>query len=325
MRVLVVGAGALGTVYAALLAQAGTQVTVLVKPSHVEALRARDNHLRVEGLVSVDAPVTVVTTGAEAGTVDWLLLLVKTKDTATALAAATGCRPRAVLSLQNGLAKNAWLAKAFGTGSVVGGVAMVAATHLAAGHARLNVNANTWLGEPGGGASARVAALAARLNAAGLPTTAVEDITAVEWWKVCGVLTTSLTTALARRDNAAVLSHPLLGEIYVDLAREVVAVARAEGVAVADPPGTASPMVAWADGPRAEALAGLRQRGEQLQAAGQRPLASMAQDVLAERRTEVEDVAGEVVRRAAARDVPVPVLATCYRLARGLEDGFPDR
>ena len=103
-----------------------------------------------------------------------------------------------------------------------------------------------------------------------------------------------------------------------------MAVARAEGVTVVDPPGTATPLAAWTNGPRDDFLAALGEMADRLLATGQKAVASMTQDVLAERRTEVEHVAGDVVRRAAARGVPVPVLDTCYRLLRGLEDGFRD-
>ena len=322
MKVLVVGAGGLGTVFATLLAKTGAEVMALVRPSHLEGLQAQGNHLRVEGLLSGEAPVAVVTNGEEAGAVDWLLLMVKTKDTAAALAAAAGCRPQATLSLQNGLAKNRWLADAFGAETVVGGACLVGATYLAPGHAGLTLNAMTWVGEPGGGISPRVAKLSERLNAAGLPATAVEDIAVVEWWKLILLLPGAVITALSRRDYSAMCSHPLLSELFITLTRELVAVARAEGVAVADPPGTPIHPVMWADSAPAEALAGLRQVGERYKAGGQQVYPSMAQDVLSERRTEGEDLIGEVIRRAAAHEVPVSALDTCYRLIRGLEDGF---
>ena len=324
MRFLVVGSGGLGTVFAGLLAQAGGDVTVLVKESQVPALQARDNKLCIEGLVAAEVPARVATTGRDVGDVDWLLVLVKNKDTTAALEAAAGCRPGAVLSLQNGLAKDDTLAAVFGAGAVVHGVTMMQATKLGAGHARLNTSAPTWVGETDGTLSPRIQELAQRFEAAGLPANAVEDVAAVEWWKLIGMLSTSLASSLARCDSAAVFTHPLLADVYVDIAEEVMAVARAEGVTVVDPPGTATPLAAWTNGPRDDFLAALGEMADRLLATGQKAVASMTQDVLAERRTEVEHVAGDVVRRAAARGVPVPVLDTCYRLLRGLEDGFGD-
>src|SRR5258708_28133940 len=100
MRVVVVGAGALGTCYAVLLARAGADVCVLVKPERVAALRSG---LRVSGLVEAAAQVQVVTRGDEAGRADYLFLATKAADTQAALTAARRAEPHCALSLQNGL------------------------------------------------------------------------------------------------------------------------------------------------------------------------------------------------------------------------------
>src|SRR4051812_17823511 len=111
MQVLVAGVGALGTCYAVLLARAGANVTVLAKP---ERRRALEGGLHVGGLVEASAGVGVVTSGREAGRVDYLILATKTGDTAGALAALEGLEVGGALSLQNGLAKDDALAAAFG-------------------------------------------------------------------------------------------------------------------------------------------------------------------------------------------------------------------
>ena len=323
LKILVVGAGGLGTLFGAFLTQAGAEVAMLVKPEHLNRLRAQGNCLKVEGAREAEVPATPVTSGEQVGAVDWLILSVKTKDTGAALAAAAGCKPASALSLQNGVVKDGWLHDAFGAEAVVGASTTFGATYLGVGHARYTFPATTWLGEIGGGTSPRVNEFADLLTSAGLAGKAVEDITAIEWWKLCYLLPGAMVAALARTDYATMFFHPLLAERFLRLTQELTAVARAGGIAVTDPPGAPLPAVALADSPLDEGLAGLRQRAERYRAAGMRVVPSLAQDVLAQRRTEVDVLAGEALRRADEQGIAVPVLDTCYRLLRGLEDSFP--
>jgi 2-dehydropantoate 2-reductase len=319
MRVLVAGAGALGTCYATLLAAAGAEVTVLARPERVAAL---SRGLRVSGLVEAEARARVVTSGREAGGVDYVLVTTKTHDTASVLAALSGVETPSVLSLQNGLAKDALLADAFGAGRVIGAACAVGAGLVGPGHVALTMNQGTWLGEPGGGSSERVVRLAAALRAAGFPTWSVSDIRAVEWYKLCALLPGALVTALSRRSYAEMALHPDLARLFVRLMRETFGVMQAQGMAVEDPPGSLWRFAEWLPAPDEVALLGLRSIGERQQAAGERVLPSMLQDVLAGRRTEVEHLAGDLLRQAAAHHLTVPATETCYRLLRGQEDAF---
>lgn len=319
MRVVIIGAGALGTVYAVLLARVGVDVAVLVKPARAPALR---RGLRVTGLVEAAAQVQVVTSGREAGTADYVILATKTRDTEAALAAASGLEAGAALSLQNGLAKNAALAATFGAGSVLGAAAVVAATLVEPGLAALTLNLATWVGEPGGGRSERAARLVAVLRAAGLPAWSVPDVDAVEWYKLCALLPGALVTTLSRRIYADMALHADLAALFVRLMRELFAVPQALGHTVADPPGSQWEFGRWLAAPDDVALAGLRAIGERQRATGQKVRPSMFQDILAGRRTEAEDLLAPLIAKAHELGVPIPATETCYQLVRGMEDGF---
>jgi 2-dehydropantoate 2-reductase len=319
MRVLVIGAGALGTVYAVLLARAGADVAVLVKP---ERAATAESGLRVTGLVQAAARVRVVISGADAGSVDYAILATKTRDTAAALAAARGLAAGAVLSLQNGLDKNERLAAAFGRERVLGAACAVGAGLAEPGVAALTMNQATWVGEPAGGRSERVVRLVAALRASGLPAWSVADATAVEWYKLCALLPGALVTALSRRAYADMALHPDLAVLFVRLMREVFAVPQALGYTIADPPGAPWQFGAWLAGSDEAALAGLLAIGERQRAAGQQVLPSMLQDVLASRCTEAADLLGPLIAKASELGVPLPATEACYRLVRGLEDGF---
>jgi 2-dehydropantoate 2-reductase len=319
MRVVVAGAGALGTCYAALLAGAGADVCVLVRPERVATIRAG---LRVSGLLEAAASVSVVTRGREAGRADYLVLTTKTQDTPDVLDALRGIDALSVLSLQNGVAKDALLGAAFGKERVIGAACAVGAGLVSPGHARLTMNQGTWVGEIAGGTSERVVRLVAALRAAGLPSWSVPDVRAVEWYKLCALLPGALTTALSRRSYAEMAVHPELSRLFVRLMRETFGVMQAQGLAVTDPPGSLWRFAEWLPAADDVALAGLRAIGERQQATGERNLPSMLQDILAGRRTEAADLIGEVMHQAATNGVAVPAIETCYRLVRGLEDGI---
>lgn len=370
IRVVVAGAGALGTCYAVLLATAGADVCILTRPERVASLRGG---LRVSGLVEASAQVEVIGHGREAVRADYLLVATKTQDTAAILAALDGIDAATVFSLQNGVAKDDALGAAFGAERVIGAACAVGAGLLTPGHAQLTMNQGTWLGElwrpspargsqgserlrrqsegngvsdsPGapaigiaagelpvggtpaggtsaGGTSERVVRLVAVLRAAGFPAWSVPDVRAVEWYKLCALLPGAMITALSRRSYAEMALHPDLSRLFVQLMHETFGIVQALGMAVADPPGSLWRFGEWLPAPDDIALAGLRAIGERQQASGERMLPSMLQDVLAGRRTEVQSLAGEILRQADALDVPVPATQTCCRLLRGLEDGF---
>ena len=316
MRVLVVGAGALGTCYAALLAQAGAQVSALVRP---ERRAAYGEQLRVSGLVAAAASVRVVASGGEVGEVDYLILTTKARDTAAALGALAGLEVDAALSLQNGLDKNAALIERFGRERVISAACSVGAALEEPGHARLTMNVATWLGEPRGEPSERIVRLVAALRAAGFPSYSVRNGEAVEWFKLCFLIPGSVVTSLSRRTYAEMCLHPDLSLLWVQLMRETFSVPQALGVPLETPPASPWKVMDWLGQPDEVAVAGLNEIGRNT-APAMRP--SMAQDVLAERRTEAADVLDPMIREARRAGVAIPKTEAAYQLIRGLEDRF---
>lgn len=326
MRILVAGPGALGTIYAAGFAHAGQSVAVFSRPATAATLRAAGSRFRVTGFFEAAGPVDVVTSGTAAGPVDFLLLTVKTPDTGEALAALAGLEftsDGAALSVQNGVAKDDHLAAVFGRDRVLGAAAVIGAELMQPGHARCTLLSDTTVGElaPGHGRSPRADRFASLCEAARLPARVADDIVSVEWRKLCGFLPGALVTALSRRVYYEMLLDDDLRTLFIMLAQELVAVARGEGAALTRSDSWPDP-VFYADAPEDEVHADLRALAARQRDAGQRVRPSMFQDVLAGRVTEVEDTAGDVVRRAAARSIAVPAVQSCYRLLRGLERGF---
>lgn len=327
MRILILGGGGLGTLLAGFLARAGETVTLFVKPP--QAVTLAGGALRIRGLQEFQTRVNVAVDPAALGAVDYLLVCVKGRDTDAAVAPLRGIPVGSVLSLQNGARKNERLAAVFGHERVLGGLTSVAGSLLSPGQALFTNPGMTIVGELDGSVSERAESLAAAVRASGLPAEAAAGVRTLEWYKLTVFLRTALVCALTRRDIASVAFDPDLAPLCVSIVREVARVAAAEGCALPwgaqGLPLALVPHGAETTGleaaPDDALLAGLRAMGQRLREQGLAMVPSLAQDVIAERPTELEETAGDVLERAHARAIPAPSLALCVRLLRGLERG----
>ena len=209
MRILVLGAGALGGYFGGRLAQAGADITFLVRPGRAAQLAA-------QGLV-IESPfgnaAFPVRTVAEAGPgYDLILLTCKAYDLESAIAA---IRPAmgagtAVLPVLNGLSHVATLQAAFGPQAVLGGIAKIQATLTPPGVVR-QLNDWRWLtfGETDGSLSPRVQALAEIAGRAeGMVAEAVPDIMRRMWEKLVHLGTSALGTVLMRANTGEIARAP---------------------------------------------------------------------------------------------------------------------
>ncbi|MDB5937654.1 MAG: ketopantoate reductase, partial [Polaromonas sp.] len=169
VKIAIVGAGALGCAMGGVLTEAGHEVWLINRNAgQVEAMNRRGLTLRTGG-IDRQVAVRAATTAGPAGTVDLVIVLVKSFHTAEAMQAATSLLgpDTVVLSLQNGLGHEDVLAGIVGRERLLAGKTYVGGTQLAPGHVLAGtVNKRTLIGEPGGGLSARVARIAALFNAA---------------------------------------------------------------------------------------------------------------------------------------------------------------
>jgi 2-dehydropantoate 2-reductase len=201
MRILVLGAGALGGYFGGRLAQAGGDVTFLVRPARAKKLA--EDGLRIVSPFG-DATLVVKTVTAEQlrPGYDIAIMTAKAYDLVDAIAA---LRPAmdghiAVLPVLNGLSHIDLLQAAFGARNVLGGLAKIQAT-LRPDGAVQQLNEWRWItfGELGGGSSARVEALAAAFKPAiGVVAQAVPDIRQQMWEKMVHLGTSAVCTVLMR-------------------------------------------------------------------------------------------------------------------------------
>ena len=290
MRVLVVGAGATGGFFGARLAQAGTDVTFLVRPRRAEALRKRG--LRITGLGAEDVLTPRLVTAAElTGTYDLVLLSVKATALDAAIADITPAvgPGTAILPVLNGMAHMAALNDAFGPEHVLGGVARVLTTLSADGDiVRLAPLAALEFGEQDGTPSERVDRFRDAALAAGIDAVATTDVHTAMWGKWAFIVSASALTCLMRGTVGDVVAVPGGASLGPALLAEAAAIAAAAG----------HPLPA-------EGLAGV----EAMLTQPDSPLAtSLYRDVVNGNGTEVEHVFGDLVARARAYGVPTPLL-----------------
>jgi len=293
VRIGVVGAGAMGCLFGAHLAEAGHDVLL------VDADEAVVQAVAADGVRIDDRSVPVPITGDPAGEApcDVVLVLVKTYDTA---AAADRARPlvgpgTAVATLQNGIGGADVLAAAFGGERVLAGVTYQGATVLAPGRIRHHMRGETWIGdhlEP-------ARALAAALSEGGQPAHAVAPAAPRIWKKLVNNCMGNATAALTGMTAGLMAADDGVLALQRAIATEAVTVAAALGheLDLEDCIATNTAI--------------LRSSGDG------RP--SMLQDVQAGRRTEIDTLNGAIVRHADALGIDVPVNRALVALVSGWE------
>ena len=317
MHVAILGAGSLGTLFAAKLAAAGAcAVTLIGRPQHVEVLRVGGITVtEPDGSSTVVPPdaFRVVSSLVETDrATDVLVVTPKAAALEAALREAVNTPVAAALPVENGIDHLELLDAAFGPGVVLGGATLEGAELLRPGHVRRLVAACTFVGERDGRRSDRVDELCDVFTAADLRTQSTPRIEAAMWTKLvhscastgtCGATRLGYTSATRTRAGA---------ELSLTLVREGLAVLDAMGIAPEER------FLSWVDltGVAAlddeAAIAHVQSTAAALAAQGYTGGTSLMRDLDAGRTTEVEHILGALVRRADAAGVPVPTMRAVY-------------
>ncbi|MCS7039657.1 MAG: 2-dehydropantoate 2-reductase [Anaerolineae bacterium] len=316
MKIVIMGAGALGSVFGGYLARAGFDVTLIGREAHIRAIQA--NGLRVTGEHEFVVPVRATTDAKTVAEADVLLFCVRAPEVPQALTDVAHLQPEIVASFQNGLRKDEPLIAHFGPGPVVGATTILAARRLEPGHVRCTAMGYTWFGELDNRQTPRLQAVVQAWRKAGLPVEVPADIHVVEWAKLAYLLPVSVLSGLTRLPYHQILQSSDLAYVFVQLAREVHKIARAYNVMIGDYPGLGLRSLLHA--PFDEAIQVLATRGRTLEAAGQTDITTnMLDDLQLRRQTEIEAIAGDLVRMAHDAGLATPAVEMVYRVIRGMD------
>ncbi len=290
MRILVLGAGAVGGYFGGRLVESGADVTFLVRAGR-RAVLARDGLVVKSALGDLKLAVKTLTATEIAAPFDLVLLSSKAYDLGSAMDAITPAMgpESAVLPLLNGIAHLDALRARFGAARVLGGCCYIGATLDPDGTVRHMGRMQSLLfGEVDGKTTARVKALADALARTKIDAEASPAILQAMWDKFVMLAALAATTTLTRATVGEILAAPSGEAFMLATLAECAAVAAAEGFA---------PTPAALDGARRT----LTQRGSGF-------AASMMRDLLKGGRTEGDHVIGDLVRRGAARRIDTPIL-----------------
>jgi 2-dehydropantoate 2-reductase len=315
MKIVILGAGALGSLIGAHLARAGEEVTLIARGERAKFLR--EHGITVTGQADFTVPVDIATHPNKVQETDVLLVAVKTYDMEEALESVSHLKVGSVLSVQNGVLKNEQLARYFGWEKTLGAATMLGGQVMQAGEVRLTFNGVLYLGELPEGTSERVQALANALAHAGIQVEFSPQIQTIEWSKYVFFMSLMAPAALTRLETPKILKDPDLAYLVVMVARETAQLSAKHGIPLVDLGNIRAKTLSSA--PIEEAAAGLRHIGESMESQGAAAhKISTLQDLERGRRLEVEETLGYAVQKGAELDVRLPTVETCYRLLTGV-------
>jgi 2-dehydropantoate 2-reductase len=313
MRVLIIGAGAIGSVVGGFLQQAGHQVELLGRAAHLEAIRVQG--LRIYGIWGEHTihgmGLHTIPDSIPRASYDAVIVCVKSYATAEAaqVAAHFAGRDTLVVAYQNGLGNAEQIAEVVGWDRTVGVRAIYGVRIDTPGCAEVTViAAPTAIGmyrpaEASPAREAQVLQLVSAMDAAGLPTVAVEHVSTVLWAKVAYNAALNPLSALLNVPYGALPKSPDTRAIMEQVIDELYAVATAMGVGLA--PATA------------DAYKGHFYRDLVPPTAAH--YASMREDLRQGRRTEIDALNGAVAAFGRQHDVFCPTNELLTRVIHGHE------
>lgn len=295
MKVAVMGAGAVGCYYGAMLARAGHEVVLIGRPAHVEAVRARGLRLEAQSF-DEHVPMAASTEPDAVRGADLVLFCVKSTDTEAAAAQiAPHLAPGAlVLTLQNGVDNDERARSVLRSHEVAAAVVYVATGMAGPGHVKHNGRGELVIAP-----SARGEEVAQALRAAGVPTEISDNVRGALWAKLVLNCAYNALSAITQLPYGVLVRNEGVPGVLRDVVAECLAVARAEGVTI---PGDID-----------AAVAGIARTMPA-------QFSSTAQDLARGKRSEIDHLNGFVLRRGEALGVPVPANRLLWTLVRLLED-----
>jgi 2-dehydropantoate 2-reductase len=305
MRICIIGCGAVGSLFAAHLAKAG-EVEVWAYDlwkEHIEAIR--QNGLRLSGAADFTARLNATSDPRKLPRCDYGIVATKAIHTCNALAQTAHIfdERSAVCSVQNGVGNEEIIAEH--VKYVIRGTTFPAGHPIAPGHIGFDIRGDTWIGpfEPTNTPFSRVEEMAGIITRSGMNTIALPDARGAQWTKLIFNAATNPVGALTLLHHGAATRFGPTAQLSNDLIAEGEAVAKKLGI---------------------ELHSDARELVQKGANAPGKHRASMLQDVLAKRPTEVDFMNGAIVQWGERIGVPTPLNRALWQLIKGLEHSWQD-
>ena len=302
MRICVVGCGAVGSLFAAHLAQLD-DVDVWAYDLYDEHVRAINEHgLKLSGVGDLVGHPTATSDAGDLPPCDFGIVAVKSMHTGAALAAtAHAFEDGPVCSVQNGIGNEELIAQH--VDRVIRGTTFPAGHVIAPGHVGWDTAGDTWIGpfEPSPASAEEVERLAEALTRSGMNTVALADARGAQWTKAIFNASTNPVGALTGLAHGEICDFEPTRRLITGLIDECKAVAAVLGIELDHDP---EDMV------------------DHAARVAHDHKASMTQDVLAHRQTEIDFLNGAIVEHGEDAGVPVPLNRAIWALVKALEDSW---
>ena len=297
------GCGALGGVIAAHLTRLDDAEVYAYDVSREHMLAIRERGLRISGAAEFTTKLHATSEASEIPVCDFGIFATKSMHTSAAIEQTAHIfgDASAVCSVQNGLGNEEIIAGR--VRSVIRGATTMAVHMIGPGHVGFEFYSDLWIGpfEPSGTPFERVLELATVLRRSGLRVVPLRDARGAQWTKLIFNSAVNPVGALTRLHHGAAHRFPPASALYEALLQEGESVAEALGIAL-----HGDPREMIAEGARAP---------------GKRN-ASMLQDILAHRQTEVDFINGAIADCGEKLGVPVPLNRALWQLVKGLEHSW---
>jgi len=305
VKICIVGCGAIGSLFAAHLARLeDVEVHAYdVYKDHTRVINERG--LRISGAAEFTARLHATSDAAQIPVCDFGIVATKSTHTRPAIEQARNIfgPSSAVCSVQNGVGNEEILAQY--VKFVIRGTTFPAGHLIEPGHVNFDINGDTWIGpfEPTNTPYGLVEKLSALLNRSGLRVIPLKDARGAQWSKLIFNASTNPVGALTLLHHRAATRLPPTGALFNALIAEGEAVAKALGIELHGDP------------------RGLVEKGA---SAPGKHNASMLQDVLAKRQTEVDFMNGAIVEWGEKIGVATPLNRAMWQLIKGLQHSWTD-
>ena len=305
MRICVIGCGAVGSLFAAHLAKAGeAEIWAYdIWKDHIDAIRK--NGLKLSGAADFTARLNATSDPNEVPRCDYGIVATKAIHTRSAIAQMAHIfdANSAVCSVQNGVGNEEIIAEH--VRYVIRGTTFPAGHPIAPGHVSYDIKGDTWIGpfEPTNPPMSKVDELAGLVTGAGMNTIALKDARGAQWTKLIFNASTNPVGALTLLHHGAAARFQPTSQLFNDLIIEGEAVAKKLGIELHGDP---------------------RQLVQKGASAPGKHKASMLQDVLSTRQTEVDFMNGAIVKWGEKVGVPTPLNKALWELIKGLEHSWSD-
>ena len=305
LRICIVGCGAVGSLFAAHLARKGEAEVWAYDlwEEHIDAIRK--NGLRLSGAADFTAKLNATSDARELPRCDYGIVATKAIHTRNAIAQAARAfdESSAVCSVQNGVGNEEIIAEH--VRHVIRGTTFPAGHPIAPGHIGFDIAGDTWIGpfEPTNTPMSRVEELAGLITRSGMNTIALSDARGAQWTKLIFNAATNPVGGLTSLHHGAATRFAPTGQLFNDLIAEGESVANALGIKLHGDP-------------RALVQKGANAPGKHR--------ASMLQDILAKRQTEVDFMNGAIVKSGEQIGIATPLNKAVLELIKGLEHSWSD-